>query len=214
MVALGGTAYAGVSLPGNSVGPQQIQPGAVRSPDVLNRSLRRVDFRRGVLRPGATGPAGPQGAQGLPGATGQQGDAGPPGPFPQGDLPPGITLRGSWGQAAPVSPDDSVNREAISFGFTLASPPTTHVHIDFPVVGPDPPPECPGSINQPEALPGHLCVYAFDPFNSNLDAANGLTTDAAASLRHGFLVQTRSDCPGAETECAFGGRGSWAVTSP
>jgi hypothetical protein len=67
-VALGGTSYAALSLPRNSVGTAQLRSGAVRSIDVKNRSLRLADFSRGTreaLR-GAQGPAGPPGAPGAP----------------------------------------------------------------------------------------------------------------------------------------------------
>jgi hypothetical protein len=62
-VALSGTAYAVTRLPANSVGTKQ----------VINHSLQRVDFTRGML---LRGPAGKRGAQGPKGATGPQGVAG------------------------------------------------------------------------------------------------------------------------------------------
>ena len=71
-IALGGTSYAAVKLPRNSVGPKQIKAGAVGSSEVKNRSLRANDLRRGVLRRGPTGAQGaqgPRGAQGPPGPT-------------------------------------------------------------------------------------------------------------------------------------------------
>jgi hypothetical protein len=50
VVALGGTAYAAVQLPKNSVGSAQIKKDAVRSSDVKNRSLKAKDFK-GQLDP-------------------------------------------------------------------------------------------------------------------------------------------------------------------
>jgi hypothetical protein len=89
MVALGGTSYAGIVLPRNSVGAQQIRPsavraseiqtGAVRSAEVRDGTLRRRDFRRGELTGGERGPAGPAGAPGAPGPAGPPGASGPPG---------------------------------------------------------------------------------------------------------------------------------------
>ena len=82
-VALGGTSYAAIRLPANSVGPRQIKKDAVRSSDVKNSSLLAADFQAGQL------PAGPRGPQGLPGArgaagtngtNGANGAPGPPGP--------------------------------------------------------------------------------------------------------------------------------------
>jgi len=74
-VALGGTGYAAITLPKNSVGPKQIRKNAVRSSDVKNGGLLARDFRAGQL------PAGPQGAQGPQGPQGLQGERGPIGTF-------------------------------------------------------------------------------------------------------------------------------------
>jgi hypothetical protein len=69
-IALGGSSYAALSLPRNSVGTQQLRPGAVRSADVKNRSLQVADLsvraRRSLT--GQQGPAGPIGPPGAPAA--------------------------------------------------------------------------------------------------------------------------------------------------
>jgi hypothetical protein len=70
LVAVGGTSYAQVGLPANSVGTKQLKNGAVVASKVKLRSLLARNFRPGQL------PRGPQGAQGLPGAAGAQGPAG------------------------------------------------------------------------------------------------------------------------------------------
>jgi hypothetical protein len=69
-IALGGTSYAALSLPRNSVGSRQIRAGAVRSSELKDRSVRLRDVSvsaRKSLR-GAVGPAGAPGAQGAPAA--------------------------------------------------------------------------------------------------------------------------------------------------
>jgi hypothetical protein len=73
-VALGGTGYAALKLPGNSVGPKQIRKGAVRNADLASNavtgakvkrgSLSRTDFKAGSLL------QGPRGVQGTPGTAG------------------------------------------------------------------------------------------------------------------------------------------------
>ncbi len=67
VVALGGTGYAAVAIPRNSVGAVQLKNNAVTAAKVKNFSLVRQDFRPGQLPAGARGPAGPAGAAG-PGA--------------------------------------------------------------------------------------------------------------------------------------------------
>jgi hypothetical protein len=66
VVALGGSSYAALQLPRNSVGTRQLRPGAVRSEDVRNRTLRTIDFSRSA-RAALAGPMGPAGPQGPPG---------------------------------------------------------------------------------------------------------------------------------------------------
>jgi hypothetical protein len=76
-VALGGTSYAAITLPKNSVGTRQLKKGAVTgrkiasnavtSRRVKDRSLLSVDFATGQL------PAGPKGEKGDPGPIGLTG---------------------------------------------------------------------------------------------------------------------------------------------
>ena len=66
-VALGGTGYAAINLPRNSVAAKHIKKGAVRTSEVKNRSLRRTDFKRGQL---PRGPRGERGERGPAGAAG------------------------------------------------------------------------------------------------------------------------------------------------
>src|SRR5213080_1115884 len=69
-IALGGSSYAALKFPRNSVGATQIRAGAVRSSEVKNGSLRTADLSvatRRALR-GAKGPAGAQGPAGAPAA--------------------------------------------------------------------------------------------------------------------------------------------------
>src|SRR3954468_22599857 len=67
-IALGGTSYAALKLPRNSVGSQQIRAGAVHSSEIRDRSLRLRDIAvstRSALS-GRQGQAGPQGPPGAP----------------------------------------------------------------------------------------------------------------------------------------------------
>jgi hypothetical protein len=82
-VALGGTGYAAITLPKNSVTSKTIKKGAVTnaklgknavtSSKVKNGSLLKADFANGQL---PAGPQGPQGIQGPPGTNGTNGTNG------------------------------------------------------------------------------------------------------------------------------------------
>jgi hypothetical protein len=127
LVALGGTSVAAVSqLARNSVGPAQLQFGAVTNPKirsnavtsakVRNRSLLRADFAPGQL------PAGPTGPQGPPGPAGAAGAAGPPGAIgaitvrTNSTLIPGGTAENAAVNTARVTALCQGNERAISGG--------------------------------------------------------------------------------------------------
>jgi hypothetical protein len=76
-LALGGSAYAAISLPNNSVGTKQLKKDAVISSKVKNGSLLAQDFKSGQLPRGPKGDTGPQGPKGDTGPRGPKGDAGP-----------------------------------------------------------------------------------------------------------------------------------------
>ena len=82
-VALGGTSYAALRLPRNSVGTAQLRANSVTSSKIRNHTLLIRDFRSGQIPRGPvgeTGPAGPPGPAGPAGPAGKQGPAGPQGP--------------------------------------------------------------------------------------------------------------------------------------
>lgn len=69
--ALGGTGYAAIVLPANSVGTKQLKNGSVVASKVKAYSLVATNFKPGQL---------PAGSPGTKGADGLAGAAGPPGP--------------------------------------------------------------------------------------------------------------------------------------
>jgi hypothetical protein len=90
-VALGGTGYAALKLPKNSVGSAQIRTGAVGTSEVKDHSLRLKDFRTGQIPAGArgaTGPAGPAGTNGVNGHDGAPGARGPSDAYSGSDTTP------------------------------------------------------------------------------------------------------------------------------
>jgi hypothetical protein len=204
-LALAGTSYAAASslLPANSVGTKQ----------VINHSLRKVDFKAGQLprgHAGPAGPAGPQGALGLQGAQGPQGPPGlqgPPGPFPDGDLPVGKTVRGDFAMSGynVVGVPNYPAVTGISFAFRFATAPTPHVIL----AGASPPPQCPGTVAAPEAAAGNLCIYEGDSLNrASLDCFDS-ATNKNASDRTGAILRLLSSAD----DAGFESHGTWAATA-
>ena len=66
-IALGGSSYAAIKLPKNSVGSTQIKAGAVHTPEIADRTIRLGDISLSA-RSSLRGQAGPQGPQGPAGA--------------------------------------------------------------------------------------------------------------------------------------------------
>src|SRR3954462_11397720 len=78
-IALGGTGYAAVKLPKNSVGSGQIKKNAVSSSKVKNGSLTKSDFKASDLPVGPAGTQGRKGEKGDNGTNGTNGTNGAPG---------------------------------------------------------------------------------------------------------------------------------------
>lgn len=183
-VALGGTSYAAIVLPANSVGTREIKRNAVTGSDIKREavttdkvkdgSLTGKDFKAGELptgapgatgATGATGPAGPAGAKGDTGAKGDRGATGVPG-FPS-VVPPGKTITGVLGHqeqsakamAGPV-------REFVSFPVPARlSPSWTGINVaDHPASGDDDN-SCKGSAERPTAPIGMVCIYPTHAVN-------------------------------------------------
>ena len=91
IVALGGTSYAALKLPRNSVGNRQLKPNAVTSAKVRNGALTSKDFRRSSL------PRGPRGPQG-----------------PKGDSAPGAVPRVAYASRDPFKPGGSAKAIPVS----------------------------------------------------------------------------------------------------
>jgi hypothetical protein len=133
---------------------------------------------------GAAGGAGPQGpagakgetgAPGAPGAKGEKGEKGAKGEKGEpwtagGTLPKGSTETGTW--AAGVSPSAELLLASISFTIPLAVPLTNATECGEPgkpacvthVIGPGGslPAGCTGSLAEPGAEAGNLCVFVAE----------------------------------------------------
>ena len=193
-VALGGTGYAAVSLPRNSVGPNQIRARSIDNSKIKKGSLLKSAFRKGQLprglrgKVGAAGAAGPQGASFTLATT----------------LPSGQTEYGDYGvYGAGVS--GSLVGGVVSFRIPLAQGIATgHTHF---IVAQAFIPQCPG---YQQAAAGELCVYQTNATNTAIENIFGTTgTTVAGSSTVGFQIYFTT--PGIGAANSFG---EWAVTAP
>jgi hypothetical protein len=186
IVALGGTGYAAVTLPANSVGTAQLKKNAVTSLKVKNGSLLSADFKTGQIPAGPAGPAG---------AAGPAGVAGPAGPFPDA-LPSGKTIRGAYNIGATAAAAGALANTSISFIYAFAAAPSVKIVLQ----GAAAPAECSGNATFPQAQAGFLCIYEESKTNSV-----GVTLNAVN--RSGATIFTNSSAAG-----GFFSYGTWAAT--
>jgi hypothetical protein len=201
VLALGGTSWAAVTISGaniknNSVTAADLAKGSVTSSEVRNGSLRAADFAAGALPAGPRGATGAPGAAGAAGAPGANGAQGLPGPLPD-TLPAGKTLRGAYEVQAHTG---QLNDELTSFVFPLATAPDKHLWL-LGQSNPDPV-HCPGTAADPQAAPGHVCVYE----QSKPDGA-GTSAMILGADRFSFTASFFSATGGFSA-------GTWAVTAP
>jgi Collagen triple helix repeat (20 copies) len=106
---------------------------------------------------GSNGEPGPKGETGATGAKGALGPAGPTGPTgPQGLLQPGKSEFGAWGF---TTHDEGFVYQTFSFPLALAKPlAEANIHLIAPNASGGAP--CPGTVEEPKAEPGNLCIYA------------------------------------------------------
>src|SRR5919197_1829266 len=129
-LALGGTSYAAATL----ISGSQIKPHTIAKNRLTNKAIKQLKGNRGPRGlQGARGPTGVQGAQGI------QGIQGPAGPFPQGNLPSGNTLKGSYSIYKNPANASEYLSNTISFGGFQMSAGLTSIWV---LHGVTPPPHC------------------------------------------------------------------------
>jgi hypothetical protein len=125
--------------------------------------------------------------------------------LPGGNLPAGKTMRGVFMIGETSGGGITFGENSFSFQRPLASAPTAH-YIE---AGSPPPVACPGSNDNPQARPGHLCVYENAQGNLASFTILNPTTNTGGASRWGFMVQTTASGAG-----LFYTNGTWAVTAP
>ena len=149
---------------------------------------------------GPKGDQGPKGDAGLRGPRGEEGPQGPPGPT-ETTLPAGKTETGTWMFNDINLPAIWVN---ISFPLRLENDIPETAGVEFVAVGEPSTDNCPGTVESPEAAPGHICMYAAQLVNAT-DTGTLILSDEPSGFIRQFL-------PEDSTARSFG-RGTWAVTA-
>lgn len=182
---------------------------------------------------GATGPAGSgsQGPQGIQGEKGEKGETGPAGPQgPAGTvgktLASGATETGTWVWNY-IPNADLASRASISFAIPLsAALPESQVHFiinekDEEIVGSHgeyeviPSKACTGTVEDPAATAGNLCVYAREgsvsaPEEPTEGRFTDLRTPGSYRLGAGTVGAVITFAASSETDAGYG---TWAVTA-
>lgn len=168
---------------------------------------------------GAQGPAGPAGGKGETGAAGAPGKEGALGkegsPWAAGGtLPTGRTETGAW--SIQTNSEEDLSPTFVSFPIPLAEG-LSNEHVFFIEPGQEGvqhPVECPGSVANPEAATGDLCVYTklfageLKPFTTPIDEPSGTFSNPGAGVSGAILWFSP------EAKEPIGAWGTWAVTAP
>jgi hypothetical protein len=166
---------------------------------------------------GASGAQGVEGKEGKAGANGTNGTNGKPGsPWTAGGtLPPGSTETGAWNIISGSGNEGSGLRSftTISFPIPLAAPlglaETAVVTVEEQEGKKTPPAACTGTVENPTAEAGHLCVYQ----SAEIPPGPPITSWKLGLSSEGYFAE------GASTAGALLGvaeneqdQGTWAVT--
>jgi hypothetical protein len=116
------------------------------------------------------------------------------------------TIQGNYAAGLQAANTNDDGWDSISFGFELASAPQEH----FIAAGGAATPQCPGSAVNPQAAPGHLCVY--ESVSSNRGSVvifTGTTGAVNQASKWGAGVWLIPAAAGNAYSY-----GTWAVTAP
>jgi hypothetical protein len=173
--------------------------------------------------PGDSGAPGPTGPQGAKGDTGQPGDAGAS--MYDGPLPTGMTMTGTWGMTFhrptlananiaivgfPVRAPSPVGNDDVGFGAQPAGQPALTADVLAN--------RCRGSVDDPQALPGAVCLYLNSSRTLNVGGLTGQAlkgTDGVDPLNtFGFQVFIAPAASPGTPVTTVRAEGVWAYTAP
>ena len=194
-VALGGGAYAAVSLPKNSVGAKQlkrnavtgkkIKKSAVSSPKVKDGSLLSRDFKAGQL------PAGTKGDKG------DRGDQGPPGPtFGAAAVAPSVLPAATDPPASTTETSENARLYGRHFDFTLPSSGNVYIRLFVPVWAVS----CSSGLARAGLyIDGTPVPGTSEPLPHGTDPAPAERVIVRPLAAGPHSLESRYDCPGATT---------------
>jgi hypothetical protein len=223
VLATSGTSIAGTQVVNRLITGRDIKDGSVQLRDLSPRARKALRGNRGLQ--GQAGTPGAQGVAGLKGDKGDKGETGQAGTslFNAATIPSGTTIRGAWGgRYITAVAGNQQNSYLLTYGFPLRAPVKlrdSDVQFGANTAGPvgDADPACNGSVANPTAPPGKVCIYVNEGpngtrSNSTLTgfklSAAGVNTDADA---YGFTVRIvdAGTVPG-----TLRAEGTWAYTAP
>lgn len=182
-IALGGSSYAALRLPQNSVGSRQIVSRGVQHSDIARGAVTGANVRDGTLSNSDFEGGGVA--------------------FPE-FLPRGATLIGNYSAGGEAAAPNAYATDSISFGFVLRRRPVLH----FIRKGDPAPAQCPGNATAPTADVGHLCIYEGIAANAGTRTAADSTTNRLGTANwYGAHINLFSAAAG-----AFDSAGTWAIT--
>lgn len=214
-VALGGTGYAALRLPRNSVGTTQLENGAVVAAKIRNGTIVGSKLRNGAVTAGKIDTKGLSvpnaihsntALNALSAATATSATSATTATsagtastaLSPGTLASGKTEAGTYDVDFMAATGDLNGSAAISFPFPLASAPK----LEWLAPGAPADANCPGSAASPQAAAGFLCIYANADENvASYPGGGSQTYGALPVLTAASMKRTVST-------------GSWAVTAP
>jgi hypothetical protein len=199
IISVGGTSYAAVSIPANSVGPTQLRNQAVTTKKLRNGAVTAAKINpRNLTVPNALHATRADTAGSATTANGA------------GTLASGQTERGTWFLSDwAESGGDGSAVSAITFPIPLAGPPAA---VNYIKLGQTLPSGCFGTPTDPGAAPGNLCVFEGRYYNGGGNRGIEDPTDSGLFQANRFgtgVYMVGTTAPG---EADVGG--SWAVTAP
>lgn len=233
-VALGGTGYAALHLPRNSVGTIQLQNGSVINPKIRNGTILGAKLKNGTVTAGkinAKGLTVPNAIHATVALTAQTAATATTATSAAsattagsattaasagtatvassaGTLASGKTETGVYSVDFDASAATEPDTGAITFPFALAAPLTGEEWIAANATSDQ---NCPGSAADPQAAAGYLCVYESAKQNVATRCVADLTGSciAASKFAYGALPTITAASPGRADSV-----GTWAVTAP